>query len=171
MVKEFEHEIDLWLRQISIDIKRSSAHQPSNLDATIQPEDSVSNVGSEASYRTCLSCNSYPRSTTSESYTKKPSQPAKQSVYEKIESGELVQLRPPTSIAHSGQSRNPTKKPESEARHQTNNWQSQDESIRRIVEMQGQQSTALSLLIQQQQQGVMALYRSQACASLQWRPR
>ena len=156
MVKEFEHEIDLWLRQISTDIKRSSAHQPSNLDATILPEDSVSNVGSEASYRTRLSCNSYPRSTTSESYTKKGCS-AEQSVYEKIESGELVQLRPPTSIAHSGQSRNPTKKPESEARHQTNNWQSQDESIRRIVEMQGQQSTALSLLIQQQQQGVMAL--------------
>ena len=43
------------------------------------------------------------------------------------------------------------------SRHQTNS--SQDESIRRIVEMQDQQSTALSLLIQQQQQqqGVMAL--------------
>ena len=38
-IKEFEHEIDLWLRQISIDIERSSARQPSNLDATIQPED------------------------------------------------------------------------------------------------------------------------------------
>ena len=66
-IKEFEHEIDLWLRQISIDIERSSAHQPSNLDATIQLEDSVSNVGSQASYRTRSSCNSYPRSTTSES--------------------------------------------------------------------------------------------------------
>ena len=85
-----------------------------------------------------------------------------------------IQLRPPTSIARSGQSRSPTKKPESVAneieskrndqkinsapllsRHQTNS--SQDESIRRIVEMQDQQSTALTLLIQQQQQGVMAL--------------
>ena len=66
-IKEFEHEIDLWLRQISIDIERSSARQPSKLDATIQPEDSISNVGSQASYRTRSSCNSYPRSTTSES--------------------------------------------------------------------------------------------------------
>ena len=66
-IKEFEHEIDLWLRQISIDIERSSARQPSELDATIQPEDSISNVGSQASYRTRSSCNSYPRSTTSES--------------------------------------------------------------------------------------------------------
>ena len=101
---------------------------------------------------------------------------AEQLVYEKIERGELGQLHPPTSICRSGQSRNPTKKPESVAneieykrndqkinsapllsRHQTNNTQSQDESIRRVVEMQDQQSTALSLLIQQQQQGVMAL--------------
>ena len=99
---------------------------------------------------------------------------AEQSVYEKIESGESGQLRPPTSIARSGQSRSPTKKPESVAneieskrnnkkirsapllsRHQINSLQ--DESIRRIVEMQDQQSTALGLLIQQQQQGVMAL--------------
>ena len=72
-------------------------------------------------------------------------------------------------ITQSGQSRNPTRKPESVAneieykrndqkinsapllsRRQTNNWQSQDESIRRIVQIQDQQSTALSLLIQQQ---------------------
>ena len=66
-IKEFEHEIDLWLRQISIDIERSSVRQPSNLDPTIQPEDSISNVGSQASYRTRSSCNSYPGSTTSES--------------------------------------------------------------------------------------------------------
>ena len=212
-IKEFEHEIDLWLRQISIDIERSSARQPSNLDATIQPEDSISNVVSQASYRTRSSCNSYPRSTTSESakatarkaaleaeaetlkrlqeleieelllqQRKKELQlrgeiaalEAEQSVYEKIESGESGQLRPPTSIARSGQSRSPTRKPESVAneieskrndqkinsapllsRHQTNSLQ--DESIRRIVEMQDQQSTALGLLIQQQQQGVMAL--------------
>ena len=63
-IKEFEHEIDLWL---STDIQISSARQPSNLDATIQPEDSISNVGSQALYRTRSSCNSYPRSTTSES--------------------------------------------------------------------------------------------------------
>ena len=137
-IKEFEHKIDLWLRQISIDIERSSARQPSNLDATIQPEDSINNVGSQASYRTRSSCNSYPRSTTSKSMKatarkaalkaeaetlkqlqelemeelllqqcKKELQlhseiaavEAEQSVYEKIENGELGQLRPPTSIA------------------------------------------------------------------------
>ena len=66
-IKEFEHEIDSWLRQISINIETSSARQPTNIDVSIQPEDSISNSGSEASYHTRSSCNSYARSTISES--------------------------------------------------------------------------------------------------------
>ena len=66
-IKEFEQEIDSWLQQISLDIERSSARQPANLDMTIQAEDSISHVGSEASYHTRSSCNSYARSTTSDS--------------------------------------------------------------------------------------------------------
>ena len=39
LIKEFEHEIDLWLKQISIDIERSSARQPHNLDENVQAEE------------------------------------------------------------------------------------------------------------------------------------
>ena len=49
-IKKFEHEIDSWLRQISINIERSSARQPTNIDVNIQPEDPISNSGSQASF-------------------------------------------------------------------------------------------------------------------------
>ena len=68
--QEFENEIDLWLTQISLNIKRSFAHQPNLENPTIEPDDSVSNVRSRvfsrASYRTRSSCNNSIRSTTSE---------------------------------------------------------------------------------------------------------
>ena len=180
----------------------------------IQPEDSISNAGPQASHHTHSSCNSYARSTISESAkatAKKATLEAdetetlkrlqeleieelllqqrkkelqlrgeiaavegEQSVYEKIKVGEFGQLHPPTSIARSGQSKILAKKPESVVneresmrndqkvnstpllpRHRINS--SHDESIKRIVNMQDQQSNVLQLLIQQQQQGVIAL--------------
>ena len=100
---------------------------------------------------------------------------AEQSVYEKAEVGELGQLySSPIANTRSELSNNPARETKLAINEEKSIGNDQaikstpllsdnpatslhDESVRRIVEMQDQQSNALQLLIQQQQQGVMAL--------------
>ena len=99
---------------------------------------------------------------------------AEQSVYEQAEAEELQEFSPApvksksscvpeTAVTDQRQGRSKEKAPKVNAMHDFPNTPTipsstpRDESFRRIVEMQDQQSHALQQLIHQQQQGVMAL--------------
>ncbi len=210
---ELEHEIDSLVKQVQLNIEKSFKGQHvSETQIHVQPEDSISNVGSRASFRSNSRCSST-RSTSSakaKATAKKAAletraetlhrlhqleieelvlqqrkqelqlngeiaaADAEQSVYEQAKAEERKEFHPAPvksnssslpgiSVSEQHQRGSKEDAPKVNAKHEFPNTPMypistpRDESFRRIVEMQDQQSYALQQLIHQQQQGVMAL--------------
>ena len=214
-MRQIEYEIDALVNQAQLNIERSFKSQHvSESQIGIQPEDSISNVGSRISSRSNSICGST-RSTSSakaRAAAKKAAleaqaetlrrlhqleieelalqqrkqelqlsgeiaaAEAEQSVYEQAEVEELSQFShvpvksknpfaPKTATSNQQQGSSKVNAPQVDIVHEfpvpniSMNPAStpQDESFRRIAQIQDQQSNALQQLIHQQQQGVLAL--------------
>ena len=213
--RELEQQIDSWLRDVQHDLERSIRTQRLSENNNIQPEDSISNVGSRVSSR-ASSRRSSLRSTTSSrakvaarkaalevqaatlgrlheleieelklQQRKKElhlrgeiaAAEAEREVYEQVEAEELSGFQCHSSSAKTTPAVKSNIIPMNEStKHGKPNWTTDnaapnsthvpchnesnsvhDESLRRLAEMQDHQSFTLQQLIQQQQQGVMAL--------------